>query len=85
MTQSVNRRLLKLLSRVLELPDEWLWDNVQSHGSPVGDGYFRHALFYPLLGEDKELATLVKAVIHNEVCSLFPIFFLHLGKFNLEL
>jgi isopenicillin N synthase-like dioxygenase len=32
LTQSVNRRLLKLLGRVLELPDDYLWDNVQSHG-----------------------------------------------------
>ena len=44
---------MKLLSRVLELPDDYLWDNVQSHGGPVGDGYFRHSLFYPLPAEDK--------------------------------
>lgn len=48
LTQSVNRRLLTLLSRVLELPDDYLWDNVQSHGSPTGEGYFRHALFRPV-------------------------------------
>lgn len=51
---SVNRRLLKLLSMVLELPDDYLWDNVQSHDGLVGDGYFRHALYYPLEGEHKE-------------------------------
>lgn len=45
---SVNRRLLKLLSMVLELPDDYLWDQVQSHNGIVGDGYFRHALYYPL-------------------------------------
>ncbi len=28
-------------------------DNVQSHDGLVGDGYFRHALFYPLKGESK--------------------------------
>lgn len=48
MTNSVNRRLLTLFSRVLELPDDWLWNNVQSHGSPSGEGYFRHALFRPV-------------------------------------
>ncbi|KAG0647219.1 Gibberellin C-20 oxidase 3 [Hyphodiscus hymeniophilus] len=50
---SVNRRLLRLLSMVLELPDDYLWENVQSHNGLVGDGYFRHALFYPLEGENK--------------------------------
>ena len=54
LTGSVNRRLLKLLSRALELPDEYLWENVQSHGGPVGDGYFRHARFLPLSDEDRE-------------------------------
>ncbi|KAK5729681.1 hypothetical protein LTR17_011758 [Elasticomyces elasticus] len=48
LTKSVNRRLLKLFSRVLELPDDYLWNNVQSHGSPTGEGYFRHALFRPV-------------------------------------
>ncbi|OWZ28083.1 hypothetical protein C356_06520 [Cryptococcus neoformans c45] len=47
LTQSVNRRLLKLLSKVLELPDDYLWQNVQSTGGPVAEGYFRHALFRP--------------------------------------
>lgn len=46
---SVTKRLLVLLSRVLELPDDWLWENVQSQDdTPVGEGYFRHALFHPL-------------------------------------
>ncbi|WWC64280.1 uncharacterized protein I303_106890 [Kwoniella dejecticola CBS 10117] len=48
LTKSVNRRLLALFSRILELPDDYLWDNVQSHGSPTGEGYFRHALFRPV-------------------------------------
>jgi hypothetical protein len=47
LTYSVNRRLLKLLSKVLELPDEWLWDRVQSKNGPVGQGYFRQAIYYP--------------------------------------
>ncbi|GAD94114.1 hypothetical protein PVAR5_2735 [Paecilomyces variotii No. 5] len=48
MEKSVTRRLLRLLSLVLELPSDWLWDNIQSHGGVVGEGYFRHALFHPL-------------------------------------
>ncbi|KAH7369763.1 hypothetical protein BKA65DRAFT_544490 [Rhexocercosporidium sp. MPI-PUGE-AT-0058] len=48
LVNSVNRRLLRLLSMVLELPDDYLWDTVQSHDGLVGDGYFRHALYYPL-------------------------------------
>ncbi|ODN76063.1 hypothetical protein L202_06007 [Cryptococcus amylolentus CBS 6039] len=48
LTGSVNRRLLTLFSRVLELDDDYLWDNVQSQGSPTGEGYFRHALFRPV-------------------------------------
>ncbi|RSH83772.1 hypothetical protein EHS25_005387 [Saitozyma podzolica] len=47
LTYSVNRRLLKLLSKVLELPDDWLWDRVQSKNGPVGQGYFRQAMYYP--------------------------------------
>ncbi|KAK9768959.1 putative Fe2OG dioxygenase domain-containing protein [Seiridium cardinale] len=47
LTKSVNRCLLTLFSRVLELPGDYLWDNVQSHDSPTGEGYFRHALFRP--------------------------------------
>jgi len=62
----VNGRLLKLLSRVLELPDDYLFDNVQSHDWPVGDGYFRHALFYPLLGEDKERRKGVRMYGHTD-------------------
>ncbi|RSH82334.1 uncharacterized protein EHS24_007301 [Apiotrichum porosum] len=51
LTGSVNRRLLCLFSRVLELPDDYLWKHVQSHGSPSGEGYFRHALFRPVKQE----------------------------------
>ncbi|PYH42420.1 Clavaminate synthase-like protein [Aspergillus saccharolyticus JOP 1030-1] len=47
LTQSVNRRLLTLFSRVLELPDDYLWTHVQSHGSSTGEGFFGHALFRP--------------------------------------
>lgn len=53
LVNSVNRRLLRLLSMVLELPGDYLWDTVQSHDGLVGDGYFRHALFYPLDEESR--------------------------------
>ncbi|KAF2112237.1 hypothetical protein BDV96DRAFT_634013 [Lophiotrema nucula] len=66
LTYSVNYRLLKLLSRALELPDDYLWENIQSQGGPVGDGYFRHALFYPLLGEDKERRKGVRMYGHTD-------------------
>jgi isopenicillin N synthase-like dioxygenase len=46
LTYSVNKRLLKLLSKVLELDDTYLWDRVQSKVGPVGQGYFRQALYY---------------------------------------
>lgn len=55
LTESVNRRLLKLLSRVLELPDDYLWDKVQSHGPPVAEGYFRHTLYMPMKQETIEI------------------------------
>jgi hypothetical protein len=50
LTNSVNRRLLTLFSRVLELDDDYLWNNVQSHvdGSETGDGYSRPAIFRPV-------------------------------------
>ncbi|WWD18847.1 hypothetical protein CI109_103302 [Kwoniella shandongensis] len=54
LTQSVNRRLLRLLSVVLELPPDYLWENVQSRGGPVAEGYFRHALFQPIKKDFKE-------------------------------
>ena len=66
LTQSVNRRLLKLLSRVLELPDDTLWDRVQSHGGPVNDGYFRHALFHPMTDEAKQRMKGVRMYGHTD-------------------
>ncbi|CAG9988866.1 unnamed protein product [Clonostachys byssicola] len=71
LTKSVNRRLLTLFSRVLELPDDYLWDNVQSHGSPTGEGYFRHALFRPVKKETEEASKgnrrfLTKVLAHSD-------------------
>jgi hypothetical protein len=55
--ECVNRRILALFSKVLELPDDYLWDNVQSHeGGPTGEGYFRHALFRPFTAEAEKLS-----------------------------
>ncbi|KAK4686180.1 hypothetical protein P7C73_g3952, partial [Tremellales sp. Uapishka_1] len=45
-SDSVNRRLMTLLSKILELPDEYLYENVQSKGDILGEGYLRHALYH---------------------------------------
>ncbi|KAL4932152.1 uncharacterized protein BDV17DRAFT_279814 [Aspergillus undulatus] len=66
LTKSVNRRLLTLFSRVLELPDDYLWENVQSHGSPTGEGYFRHALFRPVQKETSEASKGLRMHGHTD-------------------
>lgn len=66
LTQSVNRRLLTLFSRVLELPDDYLWDNVQSHGGPTGEGYFRHALFRPVQKQTEEASKGLRMHGHTD-------------------
>lgn len=66
LTKSVNRRLLTLFSRVLELPDDYLWDNVQSHGSPTGEGYFRHALFRPVQKETEQASKGLRMHGHTD-------------------
>lgn len=66
LTKSVNRRLLTLFSRVLELPDDYLWDKVQSHGSPTGEGYFRHALFRPVARETQEASKGLRMHGHTD-------------------
>jgi isopenicillin N synthase-like dioxygenase len=66
LTKSVNRRLLTLFSRVLELPDDYLWDNVQSHGSPTGEGYFRHALFRPVQKQTEEASKGLRMHGHTD-------------------
>ncbi|KAJ4354640.1 uncharacterized protein N0V89_006377 [Didymosphaeria variabile] len=66
LTESVNRRLLTLFSRVLELPDDYLWENVQSHGSPTGEGYFRHALFRPVQKSTEEASKGLRMHGHTD-------------------
>lgn len=66
LTKSVNRRLLTLFSRVLELPDDYLWDNVQSQGSPTGEGYFRHALFRPVQKETEQASKGLRMHGHTD-------------------
>ncbi|KAK0113789.1 hypothetical protein ONS96_014644 [Cadophora gregata f. sp. sojae] len=51
---------------VLELPDDYLWDTVQSHDGLVGDGYFRHALFYPLDEESRVARKGVRMYGHTD-------------------
>ncbi|KAL5363297.1 Clavaminate synthase-like protein [Aspergillus floccosus] len=66
LTKSVNRRLLTLFLRVLELPDDYLWNNVQSHGSPTGEGYFRHALFRPVQKQTEEASKGLRMHDHTD-------------------
>lgn len=66
LTKSVNRRLLTLFSRVLELPDDYLWNNVQSQGSPTGEGYFRHALFRPVQKETEQASKGLRMHGHTD-------------------
>lgn len=66
LTESVNRRLLTLFSRVLELPDSHLWENVQSHGSPTGEGYFRHALFRPVQKQTEQASKGLRMHGHTD-------------------
>ncbi|KAF2166028.1 hypothetical protein M409DRAFT_66921 [Zasmidium cellare ATCC 36951] len=66
LTKSVNRRLLTLFSRVLELPDDYLWNNVQSHGGPTGEGYFRHALFRPVEKQTAEASKGLRMHGHTD-------------------
>ncbi|OCF53966.1 hypothetical protein L486_08541 [Kwoniella mangroviensis CBS 10435] len=66
LTQSVNRRLLRLLSKVLELDDDFLWNKVQSQKGPVGEGYLRHALFHPLQEDTKKLGGGLRMNGHHD-------------------
>lgn len=66
LTRSVNRRLLKLLSWVLEMPDDYLWDNVESHAGPINEGYLRHALFHPFKHEEKGLGENLRMFGHTD-------------------
>ncbi|OCF75584.1 flavonol synthase [Kwoniella mangroviensis CBS 8886] len=66
LTTSVNRRLLTLFSRVLELPDDYLWENVQSKGSPSGEGYFRHALYSPVDDATIKAGKGMRMLGHND-------------------
>jgi isopenicillin N synthase-like dioxygenase len=66
LTESVNRRLLTLFSRVLELEDDYLWNKVQSHGSPTGEGYFRHALFRPAEKKTQEASNGLRMHGHTD-------------------
>ncbi|WVQ78698.1 hypothetical protein IAT38_000785 [Cryptococcus sp. DSM 104549] len=51
-SNSINRRLMTLLSKVLELPDDYLYEHVQSKGDVLGEGYLRHALYHAQPPED---------------------------------
>nr|XP_031862597.1 uncharacterized protein CI109_002095 [Kwoniella shandongensis]KAA5529669.1 hypothetical protein CI109_002095 [Kwoniella shandongensis] len=52
----INKKLLSLLSRMLELPENYLWDNVQSHNGVIGEGYFRQMMFHPVSESNRKKA-----------------------------
>lgn len=50
----INKKVLALLSRILELPENFLWDHVQSHNGSIGEGYFRQMMFHPVSMENRK-------------------------------
>ncbi|WWC73877.1 uncharacterized protein I206_107849 [Kwoniella pini CBS 10737] len=54
----VNKKLLSLLSRMLDLPESYLWDKVQSHNGPIGEGYFRQMMFHPAPPEHRKKSSV---------------------------
>ena len=54
-----------MLSRILELPEGWLWDNAQSHNGPIGEGYFRQMMFHPKTVEEMKAANNVQMHGHQ--------------------
>lgn len=47
------------------MPDDYLWNNVESHAGPVNEGYFRHALFYPFKNEEKGIGKNLRMFGHT--------------------
>ncbi|OCF57473.1 hypothetical protein L486_04931 [Kwoniella mangroviensis CBS 10435] len=67
LTRSVNKRLLTLLSKVLEMPDDFLYENIESKGpTPINEGYLRHALFHPFKNEEKGMGEGLRMFGHTD-------------------
>lgn len=41
---------------MLELPDDYFWERVQSHNGSIGEGYFRQMMFHPKTPEEMKAA-----------------------------
>ena len=67
MRRSVLRRLLVLFSRLLELPDDYLWDNVLGHNeSIIGNGYFKQMVYHPKSKEQLDKGAGVTFTGHKD-------------------
>ncbi|EIW67159.1 hypothetical protein TREMEDRAFT_33907 [Tremella mesenterica DSM 1558] len=62
----INKLLLKMLSKMLELPEDFLWNEVQSHNGPIGEGYFRQMMFHPTTAERNKAAGNVQMHGHQD-------------------
>lgn len=63
MTNQVNRRLLVLLSRILGMPDNFLWETVSARGSAgeslPGTSYHRHMVYHSWDLKEYEESSLI--------------------------
>ncbi|KAL3294026.1 Clavaminate synthase-like protein [Colletotrichum asianum] len=63
MTNQVNRRLLVLLSRILGMPDNFLWGKVSARGSAgdslPGTSYHRHMVYHKWDPEEYDKSSLI--------------------------
>ncbi|KAF4888550.1 UPF0676 protein [Colletotrichum fructicola] len=63
MTNQVNRRLLVLLSRILGMPDNFLWEKVSARGSAgdslPGTSYHRHMVYHKWDPEEYDKSSLI--------------------------
>lgn len=60
MHNEVNRRLLVLFSRILGLPDNYLWEHVNTKGGILGEtSYHRYQVYHPFEVKDVQDATLI--------------------------
>lgn len=60
MHNEVNPRLLVLFSRILGLPDNYLWEHVNTKGGILGEtSYHRYQVYHPFEIKDVQDATLI--------------------------
>ena len=60
MHNQVNRRLAVLFARILGLPDDYVWDKVNTKGGILGEtSYFRYQIYHAFDPKDYEDAELI--------------------------